>query len=85
MNRSKQYESAHVEVTSHPLMTPISHKHNPKYLLYVKAGLIYIVVNKKNESLLLKVFHGCPLLKKYVSRKEALCVCMCALSQFSCV
>ena len=82
MNRSKQYESAHVQVSSHPLMTPISHEHNPKYLLYVKAGLIYIVANKKNESLLLKVFHGSPLLKKCALEKR-LCVCM--LSQFSCV
>ena len=41
VNGSKQYESAHVQVSSHPLMSPISHKHNPKYLLYVSASLIY--------------------------------------------
>ena len=81
MNRSKQYESAHVEVTSHPLMTPISHKHNPKYLLYVKAGLIYIVANQKNESLLLKDFSGSPLLEMCVPEKR---LCVCAQSIQSC-
>ena len=40
-----------------------------KYLLYVKAGLIYIVANNKNESLLLKVFHG-SLLKKCALEKR---------------
>ena len=59
-------------------MSPVSHKDNPKYLLYVKAGLIYIVANKKNESLLLKVFHG-SLLKKCALEKR-LCVCVCAQS-----
>lgn len=64
-------------------MSPVSHKHNPKYLLYVKAGLIYIVANKKNESLL-KDFCGSPLLEMCVL-EERLCVrvCVCVLSRFS--
>ena len=49
-----------------------------KYLLYVKAGLIYIVANNKNESLLLKVFHG-SLLKKCALEKRP-CVCVCSVN-----
>ena len=79
MNGSKQYESAHVQVSSHPLMSPISHKLHPKYLLYVKADLIYVVANKKNESLLLKDFCGPPLLETCALEKR-LFVCLCVYS-----
>ena len=53
-------------------MTPISHKHNPKYLPYVKAGLIYvyIVANKGNDSLLLKDVLCSPLLEKCALEKR---------------
>ena len=61
-------------------MSPVSHKDNPKYLLYVKAGLIYIVANQKNESLLLKDFCGSPLLEMCVPEKR---LCVCVLSRFS--
>ena len=81
MNGSKQYESAHVQVSSLPLMSPISHKLHPKYLLYVKADLIYVVANKKNESLL-KDFCGPPLLETCALEKRLfVCVCVCVCIQ----
>ena len=54
-------------------MSPVSRKHSPKYLLCVKAGLMCIVANKKNESLLLKDLCGSPLLEMCVL-EEKLCV-----------
>ena len=59
-------------------MSPVSHKDNPKYLLYVKAGLIYIVANQKNENFLLKDFCGSPPLEMCVPEKR-LCVCVCSV------